>query len=231
MFGRVSPSTFIGATTAALLLAADLTTCLAKFTGNIAYESPSLNHPFLKVPRRGPMHKRDVYSGPLRFTHGVASGDPYSDSVIIWTRAVPYEVNQTTHLYEDKMPVCVAYEVWQDYECDERARKIFSSGETETSGDVDYTVKVDAKGLEPFETYYYRFWSCDRSTYSATGRTKTIPEADSWIQRVSFAVYSCANFAEVGVCRSGLHVYGDGLISTSSHVGFLQCLWNSSPKG
>ncbi|KAK6358947.1 hypothetical protein TWF696_000121 [Orbilia brochopaga] len=192
MFGAVGPA----AAAAVLLATADLATASNLFARNIAFDSPSINHPFLAVPRHGPIDKRDVYSGRLDFTHGVASGDPYPDSVILWTRAVPVDVNSTTHLYEDKTPVCVAWEIWQDYECEERARQVFSSGKTETSGDVDYTVKVEAGNLRPFETFYYKFTSCDGSSESATGRTKTIPEADAEIAKVSFAVYSCANFAE-----------------------------------
>ncbi|KAF3922443.1 hypothetical protein AA313_de0206562 [Arthrobotrys entomopaga] len=196
MFGRVSSSAAAVAT--AIVLSADLVAASAGniLARNIAFDSPSVNHPFLAVPRHGPVDKRTVYAGPLFFSHGIASGDPYADSVIIWTRAVPLNVNETTHLYEDKTPVCVAWEVWQDYECNDRPRKIFSSGKTETSGDVDYTVKVEATDLEPFQTYYYKFASCDGTTESAPGRTKTIPEADAWIDKVSFAVYSCANFAE-----------------------------------
>ncbi|KAF3913022.1 hypothetical protein ABW21_db0203160 [Orbilia brochopaga] len=195
MFGAAGP-----AAAAAVLLATTELAVAASFSNlfarNIAFDSPSINHPFLAVPRHGPVDKRDVYSGQLDFTHGVASGDPYPDSVILWTRAVPVGVNSTTHLYEDKTPVCVAWEVWQDYECEERTRQVFSSGKTETSGDVDYTVKVEAGNLRPFETFYYKFSSCDGSSESATGRTKTIPEADADITKVSFAVYSCANFAE-----------------------------------
>ncbi|EWC48965.1 hypothetical protein DRE_00270 [Drechslerella stenobrocha 248] len=197
MFGfKVGP-----AVAAALLATTDLAAAIAAphaaaFAWNAAFDSPSINHPFLAVPRHGPVDKRTAYSGPLFFSHGVASGDPYPDSVIIWTRAVPVDVNETAHIYTDKTPVCVEWEVWQDYECEDRERKVFSSGRTETSGDVDYTVKVEATGLEPFQTFYYKFKACDGSGESATGRTKTIPEADAWVNRVSFAVYSCANFAE-----------------------------------
>ncbi|EPS36227.1 hypothetical protein H072_10343 [Dactylellina haptotyla CBS 200.50] len=196
MFGRVSIS---ATAAAAMLLAADLVTAAAgpAFGRNIAFDSPSINHPFLAVPRRGPVDRRTVYASGLQFTHGVASGDPYADSVILWTRAVPLDVNETTHLYEDRTPVCVAWEVWQDYACDDRPRKVFSSGKTETSGDVDFTVKVEATGLLPFQTFYYKFTDCDEGrTESPTGRTKTIPESEAWIDKVTFAVYSCANFAE-----------------------------------
>ncbi|KAF3193230.1 hypothetical protein TWF225_011060 [Orbilia oligospora] len=193
MFGGVS---FSVAFATALMVGAELVTASTQFARNIAFDSPSINHPFLAVPRRGPLDKRTVYTGPLFFSHGVASGDPYADSVILWTRAVPLDVNETTHLYEDKKPVCVAWEVWQDYACEERPRKIFSSGKTETSGDVDYTVKVEATGLEPFQTYYYKFAACDGSSESSSGRTKTIPAPDAWVDKVTFAVYSCANFAE-----------------------------------
>jgi len=59
----------------------------AKWTNNLNYRSPSEHHPFMGIA----IHKvvrRSNYATPfnasqLNFTHGVASGDPYSDSVIL----------------------------------------------------------------------------------------------------------------------------------------------------
>jgi len=75
----------------ALLAAAGTTT--AKYTSNLNYRSPSEHHPFLgisifKVVRRNNPHgPKFVPAANINFTHGVASGDPYAHSVILWTRA------------------------------------------------------------------------------------------------------------------------------------------------
>ena len=63
---------------------------LASYATNLNYRSPSHNHPGLGVSIHK-VNKRNAGSAPtdaasLNFTHGVASGDPYPNSVIIWTR-------------------------------------------------------------------------------------------------------------------------------------------------
>ena len=59
----------------------------AKWTNNLNYRSPSEHHPFMgiaihKVVRRNNLKER-FDPGQLNFTHGVASGDPYCDSLIL----------------------------------------------------------------------------------------------------------------------------------------------------
>lgn len=110
------------------------------------------------------------------FLHGVASGDPLSDRVIIWTRLTP----------EEQGVVPVAWEVAMD----PAFSSIVTSGSGQTAADVDYTVKVDVEGLQAATTYYYRFMSGDR--VSATGKTRTLPEGA--VESASFAVVSCSNY-------------------------------------
>ncbi|MDB5944884.1 MAG: Alkaline phosphatase, partial [Ramlibacter sp.] len=78
----------------------------------------------------------------------------------------------------------------------------------------DFTVKVDATGLEPGTRYWYRFrYGGD---VSATGRTKTLPVGN--VNQVRMAVFSCAAFP-VG----RFHVYADaanrGDIDVALHLG------------
>src|SRR5262245_44121685 len=80
---------------------------------------------------------------PADFNHGVASGDPLTDQVIIWTRVTPAEDGA----------VGVGWEVAADPDF----TTIVASGSGVTSADVDYTVKVDVAGLQPAGVYYYRF--------------------------------------------------------------------------
>lgn len=183
----------------------------ADWSGNLNYGSPSHGHPALgismaKVMKRqaGPSY---MDAGMLNFTHGVASGDPYSDSVILWTRASPnldndrsnVTVEGTVPLYNhdtkqyvraSSNPVCVSYAVATDEELSE----VVTNGRAYTSSDIDYTVKVEATGLEPFTQYYYQFSICDSDNKSPVGRTKTAPKHDDDVTGVGVAVFSCSNF-------------------------------------
>lgn len=160
---------------------------------NLNYRSPSINHPELEIQRSRLTKRSTPTATKLKFTHGVASGDPYPNSVIIWTRAVPDGVDQTRHLYGKAPSTCVSWEISDS----DKFENILDNGETETSGEVDYTVKIEAGNLQPFSTYYYRFKSCDGKIVSDVGRTKTIPsEDDDTVEKLRFAVYSCANYAE-----------------------------------
>ncbi len=115
-------------------------------------------------------------SSKERFGYGVASGDPLSDRVILWTR-----VNELS------APAQVTWEV----SADGGFANIVRSGTAATDAGRDYTVKVDADGLQPAATYFYRFRL--GSETSATGRTKTLPVGDA--QQVRLAVFSCAAYS------------------------------------
>jgi alkaline phosphatase D len=81
---------------------------------------------------------------PQRFVHGIASGDPLPDGVILWTRV-------TGDGGEASIPV--DWEVCEDPAMSKRVQ----AGTFATDPDRDYTVKVDVRGLQPGTTYYYRF--------------------------------------------------------------------------
>lgn len=110
------------------------------------------------------------------FQHGVASGDPLSNAVILWTRvseqsgtaSVTWEMSSTTDF-----------------------AAIAAMGTSDTDADRDYTVKVDATGLDPATTYYYRFRL--GSMTSPIGRTRTAPEGA--IDRLRFGICSCSSYA------------------------------------
>lgn len=69
-----------------------------------------------------------------------------------------------------------------------------TSGKAWTSSDLDYTVKVEATGLQPFTRYYYQFAVCDSNRKSPVGRTKTAPHPDDAVTEIGLAVYSCSNY-------------------------------------
>lgn len=112
------------------------------------------------------------------FQHGVASGDPLADRVILWTRVTPR--NPRTVL-------AVRYEVATD----PALRRIVVRGTVRTGAWRDHTVKVDAAGLQPGTTYYYRFHTEYAS--SPVGRTRTLPVGAT--TRLRLAVVSCSNHA------------------------------------
>ena len=114
------------------------------------------------------------------FTHGVASGDPLADRVILWTRVLPGSGAAER--------LDVAWEIATD----EAFQQIISSGATTTDSNIDYTVKVDAAGLTPASQYFYRFSA--QGVYSVTGRTRTLPEAG--VESLRLAVLSCSNYPQ-----------------------------------
>lgn len=119
-----------------------------------------------------------IYLEQLKpFYHGVASGDPQQNSVIIWTR-VTTEVDG---------PVEVSYELATDKEM----TNIITSGNLTAHPDNDYCVKEDVTGLDAGTTYYYQF-SYDNQK-SIIGRTRTLPESGSK-EHLRFAVISCVNY-------------------------------------
>jgi alkaline phosphatase D len=199
----------------------------ANWAKNINYRSPSEHHPALGISIHKVVKRNDPKSTynatALNFTHGVASGDPYPNSVILWTRVAPTSDNDRSNvtvsgnvpLYNhdtaeyvkvSKAPVCVNYKV----ACDKDLKEVVDTGRIYTSSDIDYTVKVsvhfiilpavsdfiqvEAKNLQPFTIYYYQFSVCGSDNNSPIGRTKTTPTADDEITKVSLAVYSCSNF-------------------------------------
>ena len=113
------------------------------------------------------------------FYHGVASGDPLADRVIIWTRVTPETL--------DGAPIEVSWAVATDPALLNTVR----SGTFTTSESRDYTVKVDVTGLAAGTTYYYGFRT--DAGRSLTGRTKTTP-TNSSVDHLRFGVVSCSNY-------------------------------------
>lgn len=148
---------------ATLTSAALLGFASASFSSNLNYASPSRRHERLGidttvVERRSWKRGNIAYEpSELKFTHGVASGDPWPESVILWTRVAPTDkssdslasVNGTAPLYSheteafvetDPNPICVDWKVWKHGKCG--SGKPISDGRAYTTSDIDYTIKV-----------------------------------------------------------------------------------------
>ncbi|MFH9737846.1 alkaline phosphatase D family protein [Streptomyces roseolus] len=144
------------------------------------------------------------------FLHGVASGDPLPDGVLLWTRVTPSpEAVPGSGLGAD---VRVDWEVAED-----RAfARVVASGAATASAATDHTVKADVRGLRPATAYFFRFTA--GGAVSAAGRTRTAPAADSAAPGVRFGVVSCANY-EAGHFSAYRHLASRGDLDAVLHLG------------
>jgi alkaline phosphatase D len=123
------------------------------------------------------------YAGAVAFNHGVASGDPHTDSVLLWTRATPSGGASSA--------IPVTWEVAPDHDF----HRVVAHGVFETNADRDFTVKAIANGLRPGSEYFYRFRM--GKMISPIGRTKTLPEGpvnDAVLAFVTCSLYPAGYF-------------------------------------
>ncbi|WP_371308482.1 alkaline phosphatase [Gordonia sp. (in: high G+C Gram-positive bacteria)] len=129
--------------------------------------------------------------GGAVFAHGVASGDPLPDRVILWTRVTPTP---------DAAPGSgrgAGSTVRWEVATSPSFPSIVAAGTASTDASRDHTVKVDAGGLSPKTLYWYRFRVLDgpaAGAVSPVGRTRTAPATADDLQRATFGVVSCSNW-------------------------------------
>lgn len=133
------------------------------------------------------------------FTHGVASGEPGANSVLLWTRyAAPSDTSLTVELSESV-----------DF------ARVAGGGTVVAAGDRDHTAKIAIDGLQPGRWYYYRFVAPD-GTPSPIGRTRTLPQGPTGA--FTLALFSCANMP-FGWFNAYGHAAARGGIDLVAHVG------------
>jgi alkaline phosphatase D len=133
------------------------------------------------------------------FTHGVASGDPTADGVILWTRFAP-----------ETGGARIAWEISED----ENFANVAQRGEANAEAANDYCVKIDVGALASGRRYFYRFLSA--SGPSVTGRTLTAPrDGDA---PLTIALFSCAN-KPFGYFHAYADAAADERIDLAVHVG------------
>ncbi len=123
----------------------------------------------------GPRKSRAQRWSGYAFRHGVASGDPLDDGMVLWTRISGAQSG----------PLKVGWTIARDPEM----LRVVQRGEVWTDEDRDYTVKAYLHRLKPGTRYYYRF-----DVYGAlspVGRTRTLPRGH--VEQARFAVVSCSN--------------------------------------
>jgi alkaline phosphatase D len=134
------------------------------------------------------------------FSHGIASGDPLADRVIIWTRLQPG--------LGASVPV-----LW-DVALDPAFTRMVRRGRALALAERDHTVKVDVLGLPSNAVLYFRFVAAGAT--SPVGRTRTLPVGA--VSSVRLAVFSCSNYP-----AGYFHAYAEaarlGDIDVAVHLG------------
>lgn len=144
------------------------------------------------------------------FRHGVASGDPLPDGVILWTRVT---------VSEDATPgsgVGESTGVRWEVAADEAFATVAAAGTVTATAAADHTVKVDVSGLAPGRDYFYRFSALGET--SPVGRTRTAPADSTALERLRFGVVSCANW-EAGYFGAYRHLAARTDLDAILHLG------------
>ncbi len=138
-------------------------------------------------------------TGSKGFSHGVASGEPAAERVLLWTRfvgaqdtALEFEVSETLDF-----------------------SRVAAGGSVTARAENDWCCKAWAEGLEPGRWYYYRFTAPDGS-HSDVGRTKTLPVGKT--DKFRMAVFSCSNIG-FGWFNAYAHAAADGDFDCALHLG------------
>lgn len=144
------------------------------------------------------------------FLHGVASGDPLPDGILLWTRVTPTpEAIPGSGLGPDTE---VAWTVARD----KAFTTVVAKGSVTATAASDHTVKADVRGLAPATDYWFRFSA--GGTDSPAARTRTAPAADATVTNLRFGVVSCANW-EAGYFSSYRHLAARGDLDAWLHLG------------
>ncbi|MFF8936172.1 alkaline phosphatase D family protein [Streptomyces paradoxus] len=163
----------------------------------------------LAGPLAATLPARAVDQAPA-FLHGVASGDPLPDGVLLWTRVTPVpEAIPGSGAGPDTEVSWVVAE-------DKAFTTVVAKGSTTATAASDHTVKADVRGLRPGTDYWFRFSA--GGTDSPTARTRTAPAHDAAVPGLRFGVVSCANW-EAGYFSSYRHLAARGDLDAWLHLG------------
>ncbi|MFI0353064.1 alkaline phosphatase D family protein [Actinomadura sp. 9N407] len=124
------------------------------------------------------------------FALGVASGDPWPDGFVLWTRLAPEPLAVDGFGGMPARKVQVRWEV----AADQGFRKIVRRGSTFATPELGHSVHVEVRGLNPGREYFYRFRV--RGAESPIGRTKTAPPPWAPLKELAFGFASCQAWFE-----------------------------------
>lgn len=134
------------------------------------------------------------------FYHGVASGDPTQNAVIIWTKVT---------LLRNIKNADVSWEMATD----NKFANIVSTGTKTVNAEHHFILKEDIKGLKPGTRYFYRFKY--NNITSITGETQTLPQ-DAKQFDIAFA--SCSNL-QWGYFNNYRFIAEDTSVDLVIHLG------------
>ena len=137
------------------------------------------------------------------FTLGVASGDPWPDGFVIWTRLAP------DPLTGGGMPIQNVIVDWQVAD-DEAMTKVVAKGTAVAMRELAHSVHVEVQGLEPGRWYWYQFQAAGE--VSPRGRSRTSPREDETPDKLRFAFASCQHY-ESGYFTAYQHMANEDLDS------------------
>ncbi|WP_369196234.1 alkaline phosphatase D family protein [Streptomyces djakartensis] len=163
----------------------------------------------LAGPLAATLPARAVDQAPA-FLHGVASGDPLPDGILLWTRVtpVPEAIPGSGAGPDTEVSWIVAR--------DKAFTHVVAKGSTLATAASDHTVKADIRGLEPATDYWFRFSA--GGTDSPAARTRTAPAHDAAVTGLRFGVVSCANW-EAGYFSPYRHLAARGDLDAWLHLG------------
>ena len=140
------------------------------------------------------------------FPEGVASGDPDSNSVLLWTRYPQTDPNSQAYL---------RVEIAED----EVFKRVISTADVPVSAAADWTCRVLVGGLKPAHIYWYRFTD-KNGIGSRVGRTITAPGVtDS--RPIKFAFVSCQNVNQGAQNAYRRMIFEDDQASSRDRLDFI----------
>lgn len=136
----------------------------------------------------------DAFDGVPGFYHGVASGDPTPDRVIVWTRYTPVDVDDVVPL-ELRM---AAVDPTLDFDAhlDPSMNPNIKTVTVIVDESSDFVAKIDVVGLDSNTHYVFAFVALDdHDIISEVGQTRTTPAFDEDVEELNYAFFSCSHFS------------------------------------
>ncbi len=137
-------------------------------------------------------------SGAWKFPQSVASGDPHSDSIILWTRAVPASADDVAVLSgvtdsSIRLQLTAADNSAALGSNTALTGQLVTDATLPLQSQFDNTVRHKVSGLTPNTFYYYQFIAGD--SRSNVGRFKTAPAPDADVSQLQFAYMTCQDWS------------------------------------
>ncbi len=143
------------------------------------------------------------------FTCGIASGDPWPDGMVLWTRLAPEPLAGGGMRHR---PVAVNWEVAED----EAMQRVAAKGMEYARPELGHSVHAEVTGLRPGRPYFYRFTAGNEQ--SPVGRTRTAPAAADTPARLRFVSAGCQHW-ESGLFTCWQHIAEEADVDFVFHYG------------